>query len=195
MPQPDRPDGCADALTFPEFENEPFQYSLDLQDPIAEENRFDGLVVGDLLESERREVVRLALEVLAHEHQPGEILTTPPRTKEYLRLLLAERRNEVFGVLFLDNRHRVLAFEELFYGTVDGASVHPRVVVQRALLRNAAACILCHNHPSGIAEPSRADMTITDRLKKSLELVDVRVLDHMVVGAEEVVSFAERGLL
>ncbi len=97
--------------------------------------------------------------------------------------------------MFLDNRHRVLCFEEMFQGTIDGAQVHPRVVVQRALEANAAAVILYHNHPSGVAEPSKADENITRRLKDALSLVDVRVPDHFVVGAEDVTSFAERGLL
>jgi DNA repair protein RadC len=101
----------------------------------------------------------------------------------------------VFGCVFLDNRHRVRGVEELFHGTIDGASVHPRVVVQRALEVNAAALILFHNHPSGVAEPSRADELLTRRLKDALALVDVRVLDHFVVTAEDSVSFAERGLI
>jgi DNA repair protein RadC len=97
--------------------------------------------------------------------------------------------------VFLDNRHRVLYFEEMFQGTIDGSQIHPRVVLQRALEANAAAVILYHNHPSGVAEPSKADENITSRLKDALSLVDVRVLDHFVVGAEDVTSFAERGLL
>jgi len=101
---------------------------------------------------------------------------------------------EVFGKR-ADNRHRVLGFEELFFGTIDGASVHPRVVVQRALDLNSAAVIFAHNHPSGVAEPSRADEVLTRRLKEALALVDVRVLDHIVAGCEGTVSFAERGLL
>jgi DNA repair protein RadC len=109
-------------------------------------------------------------------------------------LQLRDRPYEVFACLFLDTRHRVIAFEELFRGTIDGASVHPRELVRRALEHNAAAVILAHNHPSGVAEPSAADRQITTRLKDALALVDVRVLDHCVVG-DEIVSFAERGLL
>jgi len=101
----------------------------------------------------------------------------------------------VFACLFLDNRHRVIDFEELFRGTIDGASVHPREVVRRALHHNAAAIILAHNHPSGVAEPSRADVQLTRRLVDSLTLVDVRVLDHVVIGDGGGVSFAERGLI
>jgi DNA repair protein RadC len=101
----------------------------------------------------------------------------------------------VFTCLFLDNRHRVIECEELFRGTIDGASVHPREVVKRALQLNAAALILAHNHPSGVAEPSQADQQLTRRLREALGLVDIRVLDHLVVGDGEAVSFAERGLL
>jgi DNA repair protein RadC len=101
----------------------------------------------------------------------------------------------VFAVLFLDTHHRAISYEELFHGTIDGASVHPREVVNAALRHNAAAVILSHNHPSGVAEPSEADRRITQRLKDALALVDVRVLDHFVVATEGSVSFAERGLL
>jgi DNA repair protein RadC len=122
-------------------------------------------------------------------------ITNPEDTRTYLRLKLAEREAEVFCVLFLTNRHRVIAFAEMFRGTIDGASVHPREVVKAALRLNSAAVILAHNHPSGVAEPSRADEAITRRLKEALALVDVRVLDHLIVGGSEITSFAERGLL
>ena len=122
-------------------------------------------------------------------------VTGPEDTRRFLRLQLAEREAEVFCVLFLTNRHRVIAFEEMFQGTIDGATVHPREVVKQALRLNAAAVILAHNHPSGVAEPSRADEAITRRLKEALGLVDVRVLDHLIVGGSEITSFAERGLL
>lgn len=115
--------------------------------------------------------------------------------RHYLRLQLSERRIEVFGVLFLDNRHRTLCMEELFQGTLDGCSVFPRVVVQRALELNAAAVVFYHNHPSGTPEPSQADMHLTRRLKDALAMIDIRVLDHFVVAADGDVSFAERGLL
>ena len=113
----------------------------------------------------------------------------------YLRLTLGERENEVFGAVFMDNRNRVLATEELFQGTIDGCSIHARVVVKRALTLNASAVILYHNHPSGEPTPSSADKGMTARLKKALALIDVRVLDHMVVGSEGSVSFAEKGLI
>ena len=124
----------------------------------------------------------------------GDVLTSPEATRGYLISRLRDIPYEVFACLFLDNRHRVIAYEELFRGTIDGASVHPREVVKRALHHNAAAVILAHNHPSGVAEPSQADERITQRLKDALALVDIRVLDHMVIG-DEVVSFAERGLI
>lgn len=127
--------------------------------------------------------------------QRGEALTSPESTRLYLAGQLREREREVFACLFLDNHHRVLAYEELFFGTLDGASVHPREVVRRVLNVNAAAVIFAHNHPSGIAEPSRADEYITRRLKEALSLIDVRVLDHMIIGDGDVVSLAERGIL
>jgi DNA repair protein RadC len=131
----------------------------------------------------------------AEEMQAGPPLANPRATREFLRARLRDRDHEVFCCLFLDNRHRVIAFDEVFRGTIDGASVHPRDVVKLALGRNAAAVILAHNHPSGIAEPSQADEMITGRLRDALALVDIRVLDHIVVGDGACVSFAERGLL
>ena len=122
-------------------------------------------------------------------------LLSPEHTARFLRARMRDYPYEVFAVLFLDNRHRVLAFEEMFRGTIDGASVHPREVVRRALEHNAAAVILSHNHPSGIAEPSQADQRITSRLRDALALVDIRVLDHLIVGDGDCCSLAERGLL
>ncbi len=123
------------------------------------------------------------------------VLANPRSVSEYLAVHYAGQQREVFGCLFLDNRHRLIRFDEVFHGTIDGASVHPREVVKLALARNAAAVILAHNHPSGVAEPSQADELITVRLRDALALVDIRVLDHLVVGGNVVVSFAERGLL
>ncbi|PCJ48002.1 MAG: hypothetical protein COA74_10120 [Gammaproteobacteria bacterium] len=125
----------------------------------------------------------------------GDAFENPSITRRFLCAKLRHHCQEVFGVLFLDNAHRVIAFEELFHGTINGASVYPRVVLQRALAHNAAAVILAHNHPSGVAEPSTADKQITDTLSTVLSLVDIRVLDHFVIGESEAVSFAERGLL
>jgi DNA repair protein RadC len=125
----------------------------------------------------------------------GEPLTSPAATRRYLAARLRDHPHEIFACLFLDNRHRLIAYEELFRGTIDGASVHPREVVRRSLALNAAALILAHNHPSGVAEPSTADAGITRRLRDALALVDVRVLDHIIVGDGECVSLAERGLV
>jgi DNA repair protein RadC len=121
-------------------------------------------------------------------------LTSPQASRDYVKLQLSTYEHEVFACLFMDNRNRVITFEKLFRGTIDGASVYPREVVKACLSHNAAAVIFAHNHPSGVAEPSQADIAITERLKKALALVDIRVLDHLIVG-EEVISFAERGLL
>lgn len=122
-------------------------------------------------------------------------LQNPLDVRRYLKLKLAGEVNEVFAVVFLVNQHRTIAFEPLFTGTVDSASVYPRVVLMRALERNAAAVILCHNHPSGQTTPSAADRALTARLREVLAHVDVRVLDHFVVGEGDPFSFAEAGLL
>jgi len=139
-------------------------------------------------------VLEMGRRHLAATLERGDAMTSPTATREFLTTRLRDYPYEVFAILFLDNRHRVITFEELFRGTIDGASVHPREVVRRVLQHNAAAVILAHNHPSGVAEPSRADEAITRRLQDALGLIDVRVLDHMIV-ADEIVSFAERGLL
>ncbi len=159
------------------------------------EDRLSDLKPSNLNEVEKQSVIALAMKVLAIKHRAGRSFTKPDETRNFLRLRLADCRNEVFGCLFLDNRNRIIAVRELFQGTIDGASIYPRVVVQRALELNAAAIVFFHNHPSGVAEPSNADEAITRRLKAALALVDIRVLDHFVVSAGESVSFAERGLL
>ncbi len=138
-------------------------------------------------------VVEMSRRYLQQQLQESDALTSPDATRRYLQARLRHYPHEVFSCLFLDNRHRVIAFEELFRGTIDGASVHPREVVKRALAHNAAALILAHNHPSGVAEPSQADRHITAHLKQALSLVDIRVLDHIVIGEGEPVSLAERG--
>jgi DNA repair protein RadC len=147
----------------------------------------------------RYAALQAALELARRHYQQlmtiGSVLSNPRATREFLRMRLRDLRHEVFCCVYLDNRNRVIAFEELFRGTIDGANVHPREVVKEALARNAAAVILAHNHPSGIAEPSQADELITRRLKEALALVDIRVLDHLVVGDDTCESFAERGLL
>lgn len=125
----------------------------------------------------------------------GDALSNPGDTHRFLVSTLRDYPYEVFACLFMDNRHRVICFEEMFRGTIDGASVHPREIVKQALAHNAAAVILAHNHPSGVAEPSSADKSLTRRLKDALTLVDIRVLDHIIIGDGETVSFAELGLL
>jgi len=127
--------------------------------------------------------------------QRGPGLTDPAEAGEFLSACLRDLGHELFACLFLDNRHRVIRFEPLFRGTIDGASVHPREVLRQALACNAAAVILAHNHPSGIAEPSDADCRITRRLADALSLVDIRVLDHLIIGDGQCVSLARRGLI
>ena len=141
------------------------------------------------------EILDAARAILAHRVRRGAAISNPRHTRDYLRLHLASHDHEIFAILFLDTRHRVIEFVPLFRGTVDGASVYPREVVKEALARNAAAVILAHNHPSGVAEPSQADELITNRIRDALALVDIRVLDHFVVTGDDIVSFAERGLL
>lgn len=120
-------------------------------------------------------------------------LESPQAVRNFLKAQLRHQPHEVFACLFLDTKHRVLAFEPLFYGTIDGASVYPRQVVKRALAHNAAALILSHNHPSGVSEPSQADRLLTERLKEALALIDVRILDHFIVGDGEPLSMVEYG--
>lgn len=139
-------------------------------------------------------VLEMGRRHLESQLQFGNALTSPDDTKRYLTSRLRHLPHEIFACLFLDNRHRVLAFEELFTGTINGAAVHPREVIKRTLEHNAAAVIFAHNHPSGVAEPSEADRQLTRRLQQALELLEIRVLDHIVIG-EDAVSFAERGLL
>jgi DNA repair protein RadC len=138
-------------------------------------------------------VLEMSQRYLSEILQRGDSLNSPEHTKHYLMSILRDRQREAFYILFLDNQNRVIADEVMFEGTIDAASVYPREVVKRALEHNSAALILAHNHPSGIAEPSQADRRITRRLSDALGLVDIRVLDHFVIGDGEVVSFAERG--
>lgn len=138
-------------------------------------------------------VLEMTQRYLSETLQRGDALTSPEQTKLYLSGVLKDKQREEFFVLFLDNQHRVISGEPLFQGTIDSASVYPREVVKRALEHNSAALILAHNHPSGVAEPSQSDRRITRRISDALALVDIRVLDHFVVGDGEIVSFAERG--
>ena len=141
------------------------------------------------------EIVAMARKLMNRRFAKGRSITSPDAFRDYLQLQLADREHEVFCCVFLDTRHRILAFEPLFRGTIDGASVYPREVVKQALILNACAVIFAHNHPSGESEPSQADRDLTRRLQQALTLVDVRVLDHFIIGKGRAYSFAERGLL
>lgn len=146
--------------------------------------------------AQENRVIEKALQILDQRiFTRGPELTSPSLVADYLKLQLAQQDHEVFGVVFLDAKHRVLQFEVLFHGSIDGASVYPRQVVKRALAHNAAAVILTHNHPSGCPQPSQADRTLTARLKEVLAVVDVRVLDHFIVGEGRPLSLAEYGWL
>ncbi|MCF7969682.1 MAG: DNA repair protein RadC [Methylococcaceae bacterium] len=140
-------------------------------------------------------VLEMARRHTFEELDRGDVLTSPEATRAYLSQQLRHYQHEVFACLFLDNQHHILQFEELFRGTIDSASVYPREVVKKALAHNAAAVIFAHNHPSGISEPSQADKLITDKLKQALALIDIRVLDHFIIGDGMPYSFAENGLL
>jgi len=141
------------------------------------------------------EVLTAARQVLSHRVRRGSSLSSPNAVRDHLRLKLGTLEHEVFVALMLDSQHRLIEYVELFRGTLAQTSVYPREVVKIALARNAAAMIFAHNHPSGVAEPSRADELLTQSLKQALALVDVRVLDHFIVAGADVLSFAERGLL
>jgi DNA repair protein RadC len=146
-------------------------------------------------EAEAIQVLDRAQALLAQRYRTGSpVLTSPALTREFLRMHLGACEHEIFGVLHLDSRHRLIAVEDLFRGTINSSSVHPREVVKAALVRNSAAVVLYHNHPSGLTEPSAADELITRRLKEALALIDVRVLDHLIV-AESIFSFVEAGLM
>jgi len=140
-------------------------------------------------------VLEISRRCQAEQLQRDSALTSPDLVRDYLQLQLSDRSREVFACLLLVSQHRVICFEELFLGTMDSATVNPREVVKLALSHNAAAIILAHNHPSGVAEPSLADQNITQRIRDALNLVDIRLLDHMVVGSGVTVSLAERGLI
>ena len=154
-----------------------------------------GLGLGNAKYAQLQAVLEMGRRHLSATMKEGDLLSSPDLVRSYLSAQLRHQPREVFAVLFLDSQNRLIAYEELFFGTIDGASIYPREVVRRALAHNCASVILSHNHPSGVAEPSQADCRITRRLQESLELIDVRVIDHMVVGDSAVISFAERGLL
>lgn len=141
------------------------------------------------------EILAMARQLIQQQFERGQALTQPNDAREFLMLELAQLEHEAFYCIFLDNQHRILATKTCFVGTIDGASVYPREIVKQALKLNACALILAHNHPSGVATPSSADKAITKRLIDALSLVEVRVLDHFVIGGTEQYSFAENGLL
>jgi len=162
----------------------------------ASEKEFCGIHgMGQAKYVQLQAVLEMSRRALQEEMQRGDALNSPRAVRDYLQLLLGGRQHEVFLVLFLDTQHRVIATEELFHGTLSQTSVYPREVVKRALAHNAAAVILAHNHPSGVAEPSQSDQLLTSALKQALALVDVRVLDHFIVAMGQTLSFAEKGLL
>lgn len=154
------------------------------------------LINSSSLPPDSQRTVRRALALLEkHLREPGVAFTTAAGARDWLRLHLAGMEREVFMVFLLDNQNRLLGYETLFTGSISSTEVHPREVVKAALRYNAAAAIAAHNHPSGMAEPSQADLRITARLKAALALVDVRLLDHLIAAGREIVSFAERGLM
>ena len=140
-------------------------------------------------------ILAAARQLLAHRVRRGASLSSPQKVREYLTVRLGHLDHEVFGVILVDRRNRIIEYVELFRGTIDGASVHPREVVKLVLEKGAAACLLFHNHPSGVQDQSQADELITNRLRDALALIDVRILDHLVVAGANVLSFAEKGLL
>jgi DNA repair protein RadC len=159
----------------------------------VELRRIKGL--GPAKRAELAAVVEMSRRALAQQLEQAPVFDSPSRVKDFVALKLGALAHEVFAVLFLDSQHRLLRLEPMFRGTLTQTSIYPREVVRRAMELNAGAVVLAHNHPSGLAEPSRADEFLTQSLKGALQLVDVRVLDHLVVGQGQVVSFAERGLL
>jgi len=162
----------------------------------ADQNSFcQGHGLGTAKYAQLQAVLEMGRRHLESTLQRGDAFTDAEQTCLYIKHRLRPYKHEVFACLYLDNRHRMIAFEELFRGTIDGASVYPREVVKHALKHNAAAVILAHNHPSGIAEPSQADIHITGRIKSALALVDIRVLDHIIVGDADTSSLAQQGHL
>jgi DNA repair protein RadC len=150
---------------------------------------------GEIRAATPEEILSAARKILAHRVRRGAALASPQAVRDFLSIKLGTLEHEVFAALLLDGRHRLIDYVELFRGTIDGASVYPREVVKLALQRNAAAVIFAHDHPSGISEPSHADELITRRLREALALIDVRVLDHLIIGGGQITSFAERGLI
>lgn len=151
--------------------------------------------LGDAKYVQLQAVIEMSRRYLAEALQREQVFASAAATKQYLCAQLRGERREVFAVLYLDNQHALIAYEPLFFGTIDGAAVYPREIARRALELNAAAMIVAHNHPSGVAEPSDADVRITARIREAVQLLDIRLLDHCIVAGPEVISLAERGLL
>jgi len=149
---------------------------------------------GEFIPAEHQDVIAEAKRIFSYSLRKGQKIESPSQASEAIRSRLGDKHHEVFACLFLDSQHRILAFEELFRGTIDGTVVHPREVVKEAIALNAKAVIFAHNHPSGDSEPSQADIQITKKLKSALALVDIIVLDHFVIG-DSVVSLSEQGLI
>jgi len=162
---------------------------------MSNHNLFYQGVDGEMQLASNEQILMAARQLLAHRVRRGASLQSPKKVGEYLALRLGNIDHEIFGLILLDKRHRVIECVDLFRGTIDGASVHPREVVKLALLRSAAACIAYHNHPSGVKEQSQADELITTRIRDALALIDVRLIDHLIVADSNVLSFAELGLL
>lgn len=153
---------------------------------------FDGPISGTFSPTD---IIEMANLILAKKFERGTLVESPDQMRIYIRNMIALIPDEVLGLVFLDTRHRVLATEILFRGTIDGCSVHPRVIVREALRHNASAALLFHQHPSGVAEPSAADRAITLRVRDALALIDVRLLDHFIAGGQNVTSMAQRGMI
>jgi len=162
---------------------------------LAEDTKLKRIAgIGAARVAQLRAVLEINRRFLASQLRKAGPLSSPAQASEYLTHNLRDLKREAFAILYLDTRHHVIGYEELFLGTLNGATVHPREVVRAVLEHNASAVILAHNHPSGIAEPSQSDSTLTRRLREALELIDVRLLDHLVIGDGEFVSMSDRGL-
>jgi DNA repair protein RadC len=175
----------SDTLEFPNVAEE-----LEATDRLFIRGDYD-----ELRAATTAEIIAAARRAMTRRVHRGTAMSSPRAVREFLAVKLGTLEHEIFAVLLLDTRHRLIEYVELFRGTINGASVHPREVVKLALARNAAALVLAHPHPSGSPEPSQADELITQRLKEALALVDIAVLDHVIVAGGETVSFAERGML
>jgi DNA repair protein RadC len=161
----------------------------------SREDFCQGFGLGDAKYTQLQAVLEMSKRHLQEQLVREQVFSSADAVRHYLSSQLRHSQREVFAALFLDSQHRLIRYKELFYGTIDAAAVYPREVVKAALADNAAALIIAHNHPSGIAEPSQADIQITERIRKALDLVDIRLLDHFIVGDGVPLSLAERGLM